>query len=63
MRSTLLLNLAVLTGLWLALLAGLGTISHLSAAPGLRYTHTGGWTLYQDPSGQASVSLRDLRPI
>ncbi len=63
MRCTLLLNLAVLTGLWLALLAGLGMVSQAPAAPGLGYAHTGGWTLYQDPSGQASVSLRDLRPI
>ncbi len=63
MRRCLIVNLAILTGLWLVLLAGLGALPDRPAAPELRYAHTGGWTLYQDPSGQASVSLRDLRPI
>ncbi len=61
MRRIWLLNLAILTGLWLVLLAGLGAMPNDASVQPQRYAHTGGWTLYQDPSGQASVPLRDLR--
>jgi hypothetical protein len=63
MRRILLLNLAIMTGLWLVLLAGLGAMTNDASVPPQRYAHTGGWTLYQDPFGQVSVSIRDLRPI
>ncbi len=63
MRRIWLLNLAILTGLWLVLLAGLGALPDDDAVRPLRYAHTGSWTLYQDPSGQASVAIRDLRAI
>ena len=61
MRRILLLNLAIMTGLWLVLLAGLGAIPDDTSVQPQHYAHTGGWTLYQDPFGQASVLLRDLR--
>ncbi len=63
MRCILLLNLAIMTGLWLVLLAGLGAMPNDASVQPQRYVHTGGWTLYQDPFGQASVLLRDLRAI
>ena len=63
MRRALLLNLAILTGLWLVLLAGLGAMPDDASVQPRRYAHTGSWTRYQDPSGQASVLLRDLRAI
>ncbi len=61
MRRALLLNIGILTGLWLVLLAGLGGMPDDASVQPRRYAHTGGWTLYQDPFGQASVLLRDLR--
>ncbi len=61
MRRIMLLNLAILTGLWLVLLAGLGAMPEDDSVQPQRYAHTGGWTRYQDPFGQASVLLRDLR--
>ncbi len=61
MRRILLLNLAIMTGLWLVLLAGLGAMPDDASVQPQRYAHTGGWTRYQDPSGQTSVLLRDLR--
>ncbi len=63
MRRILLLNLAIPAGLWLVLLAGLGAMPNDASVQPQRYAHTGGWTLYQDPTGQASVLLRDLRAI
>ncbi|MFQ5954661.1 MAG: hypothetical protein ACE5JZ_06330 [Kiloniellales bacterium] len=63
MPRTLLLSLAALTGLWIVLLAGLGAVPRDPSAQPQYYAHTGTWTLYQTPSGQASVSLRDLRAI
>lgn len=63
MRRILLLNLAIMTGLWLVLLAGLGAMTNDASVQSQRYAHTGGWTLYQDPFGQVSVSIRGLRPI
>ncbi len=63
MRRIMLLNLAILTGLWLVLLAGLGAMPDDDSVQPQRYVHTGGWALYQDPSSQASVSIRDLRAI
>ncbi len=56
-------TIVILTGLWLVLLAGLGALPDDDAVRPLRYAHTGSWTLYQDPSGQASVAIRDLRAI
>ena len=61
MPRILLSNLTILTGLWLVLLAGLGAMPDDASVQPQRYAHTGSWTQYQDPSGQASVSLRDLR--
>ncbi len=63
MRRILLLNLAIMTGLWLVLLAGLGAMPNHDSVQPQRYAHTGGWTRYQDPFGQASLSIRDLRAI
>ncbi len=63
MRRILLLNLAIMTGLWLFLLAGLGAMPNDASVQPQGYAHTGGWTRYQDPFGQASVLLRDLRAI
>ena len=63
MQRCLIVNLAILTGLWLVLLAGLGALPDRPSARPPLYAHTGNWVLYEAPEGQASRPLRDLRPI